>query len=208
MEKIDLAAWSRRERYEFFKGMSWPFWGVTFPVDVTKLHHWTKERGLSFYYALVYLVTKAMDDVEAFHYKDRGGQIVRHDRLVPSFTDLRTGSEEFYIVTLEAGEDLGDFCRRAREESRGQTAFITAGPWEEDQLVYFSALPWFPVTHLTNERDMAPGDSIPRVAWGKYVTDEKGRDVLHMSLELNHRLLDGVHAGRFYEGLTARLEAL
>ena len=29
-----------------------------------------------------------------------------------------------------------------------------------------------------------------------------------MTLNLNHRLLDGVHAGRFYERLTALLEEL
>lgn len=208
MEEIDLAAWPRREQYEFFRGLSWPFWSVTFPVDVTALHRWCRREGLSFYYALVYAVTKSMEEVEAFRYKDRGEKIVLHDRLIPSFTDLRPGGETFHIVTLEAGEDMADFCRRAREQSRAQTGFRTSHSWAEDQLIYFSALPWFPLTALTNERDPDPTDSIPRVGWGKYVPNGQGRESLSLSLELNHRLLDGIHVGRFYEGLTARLEAL
>ena len=71
---------------------------------------------------------------------------------------------------------------------------------EVDQLVYFTCLPWFPVTALKNEKDLNPSDSVPRVAWGRW--EEKGaRTELLLSLELNHRLLDGVHVGRFYEAL-------
>ena len=207
MREVDMAQWKRRERYEFFKGLSWPFWSVSFPVDVTGLHRWSHENGLSFYYALVYLCTKVLEEVEAFHYKDRGESIVWHDRLVPSFTDLAPGQEDFHIVTLEAGEDLADFCRRARELSRAQTAFVDDGAWQ-DEMVYFTCLPWMPITALSNERELDPTDSIPRLSWGKYVTDDQGRDSLNMTISVNHRLIDGVHVGRFYEALTARLAAL
>ena len=204
---IDYESWPRRGHYEFFRPMSNPFYSLTFPLDVTALRRHTKARGLSFYHALVYCVTKAMDAVEAFRVKDRDGTIVRHDRLIPSFTDLTPGSDLFRIVTLEAGEDLAGFCRRAGERSRAQTAFITPGDWAEDELVYFTCVPWFPITSLTNERDMVPGDSVPRVAWGRY-EERDGRCVLSMALELNHRLLDGVHVGRFYEALGRILEGL
>ena len=207
MREVDMAQWKRRERYEFFKGVSWPFWSVSFPVDVTGLHRWSHENGLSFYYALVYLCTRALEEVEAFHYKDRGEGIVWHDRLVPSFTDLAPGQEDFHIVTLEAGEDLADFCRRARELSRAQRAFVDDGAWQ-DEMVYFTCLPWMPITALSNERELDPTDSIPRLSWGKYVTDANGRDSLNMTISVNHRLIDGVHVGRFYEALTARLAAL
>lgn len=207
MREVDMAQWKRRERYEFFKGLSWPFWSVSFPVDVTGLHRWSHENGLSFYYALVYLCTRALEEVEAFHYKDRGEGIVWHDRLVPSFTDLAPGEEDFHIVTLEAGEDLADFCRRARELSRAQRAFVDDGAWQ-DEMVYFTCLPWMPITALSNERELDPTDSIPRLSWGKYVTDANGRDSLNMTISVNHRLIDGVHVGRFYEALTARLAAL
>ena len=207
MKVIDKETWPRRGHYEFFAPMSNPFYSLTFPVDVTNLKSYTKRNKLSFYYSLVYLVTKAMDQVEAFRYKCRGEEIVLHDHLIPSFTDLKPGSELFHITTLEAGEDMAGFCRRAGEASRAQTAFITAGPWPGDQLIYFTCQPWFPITSLTNERDLNPEDSVPRVAWGKY-EEKDGRLVLSMSLELNHRLVDGVHVGQFYQRLNALMEAL
>ena len=204
---IDKAAWPRSAHYDFFGGMSDPFYALTFPVDITPLRAWCRARGLSFYMAMVYGVTKAMERVDAFLYKDRNGVIVKHDRLIPSFTDLRPGSDLFYIVTVEAGEDPEEFCRRAKERSAEQTGFITSGDWAEDELVYFTCLPWFPVTAFTNERDLNPSDSVPRASWGRW-RQEGDRYLLDLSLELNHRLLDGVHVGKFYDELTRWINSL
>lgn len=205
--EIDRESWPRRRLYEHFRPMSDPFYALTFPVDVTPLRAWCGRNGCSFYPALVYGVTRAMERVDAFLYKDRDGVIVKHDRLVPSFTDLKPGSDLFHIVTLEAGDDPADFCRRAKEQSAWQTEFLLPGPWAPDELVYFTCLPWFPLTALKNEKDLNPEDSIPRVAWGRW-QEEGERTVLHLSLELNHRLLDGVHVGRFYQALTAWMGSL
>ena len=204
---IDKAAWPRSAHYDFFGGMSDPFYALTFPVDITPLRAWCRARGLSFYMAMVYGVTKAMERVDAFLYKDRNGVIVKHDRLIPSFTDLRPGSDLFYIVTVEAGEDPEEFCRRAKARSAEQTGFITSGGWAEDELVYFTCLPWFPVTAFTNERDLNPSDSVPRVSWGRW-RQEGDRYLLDLSLELNHRLLDGVHVGKFYDERTRWINSL
>ena len=206
MEIIDKATWPRREHFDFFSAMSNPFYSLTFPVDVTPLRRRTRREGLSFYYSMVYLVTKAMEEVEAFRYRIREGQIVLHDRLIPSFTDLKPGGDLFYIVTLEAGGDLPGFCRRAKAASAAQTAFLPPTPWGEDEQIYFSCLPWFPITGLVNERDTNPLDSTPRVTWGKY-EERDGRINLFLSLDLNHSLVDGVHVGQFYQALNRLIVA-
>ncbi|MGN0747374.1 MAG: CatA-like O-acetyltransferase, partial [Aristaeellaceae bacterium] len=96
MKVIDMAAWPRREIFGFFSGVSNPFYSVTVQVDVTPLAAWAKREGLSFYYALVYLCTQAVNRTEAFRYDIREGQVVLHDRREPSFTDLKPGAELFH----------------------------------------------------------------------------------------------------------------
>ena len=108
-EIIDKNTWPRREAYDFFARMSWPFYALTFPVDVTRLRGWCRREGAPFYPAMVYGVTKAMERVDAFHYKDRGGQIVRVKRLVPSFTDLHLSLELNH--RLLDGAHVGMFYR-------------------------------------------------------------------------------------------------
>ena len=63
------------------------------------------------------------------------------------------------------------------------------------------------LTALTNERDADPDDAAPRIAWGRYA-ERDGRLMLGLSLEVNHRLIDGVHIGRFAQALERRIAAL
>ena len=37
---------------------------------------------------------------------------------------------------------------------------------------------------------------------------QNGRETLGMSVEVNHRIIDGVHIGRFYEGLQKMIDKL
>ena len=202
---IDKAAWPRRELFDFFSPMSQPFFSVTFKQDVTELYRFAKKNRLSFYHSLVYLCTRAVNGVEAFRYALHGEDLVLFDRRNPSFTDLKPGAEAFHIVTLPMEEDIRSFCAAARAKSAAQATFLS-GPDSLD-LIYFTCLPWVELTALTNERDFDPDDAVPRIAWGKYA-QEGDRKVLHISLDLNHRFVDGLHVGRFHQALSALLEAL
>ena len=117
MQKIDRSTWPRAEKFGFFSAVSQPFYSVTFRVDVTNLHAYTKQRGLSFYYALVYLATNAVNAVENFRYTIRDGEVYLLDERIPSFTDLKPSSEDFHIVTLPQEETLEQFCAAAKARS-------------------------------------------------------------------------------------------
>ena len=203
---LDRAAWPRREVYDFFSRMDDPFYMVTFQTDVTAVHEYTKRNNLSFYYTMVYLCTAACNAVPAFRQVIRSGQVWELEARSPSFTDLRPGSEVFHIVTMPCTGALAEFCQAAAEKSAAQTAFLDQ-QGESDALIYFSCLPWVELTALTNERDHDPDDSVPRIAWGRY-TAQDGRLKLGLSLEVNHRLIDGVHIGQFAQALERRIAAL
>ena len=101
----------------FFSGISNPFYAVTFRQDVTELRNYCKERKISFYYGLIYLCCKALQDVPAFACRIRGENVVELGEQKPSFTDLKKGSELFHIVTLPCDGSIIEFCGKAREVS-------------------------------------------------------------------------------------------
>lgn len=206
MRKVNKDTWSRRDIFDFFSKISNPFYSVTFNVDVTEAYAYAKRSGLSFYYALVYLVTKAINSVEAFRYGIVDGELVLFDERSPSFTDLKKSSESFHIVTMPCVGDIADFCFDAKRRSTEQTTFLSVDR-EGADLIYISCLPWVELTALTNERDFDPDDAIPRISWGKYY-ERDGRKILGMSLELNHRFTDGVHIGKFAEALQNLIKQL
>ena len=199
MRKIDPNTWPRRDIFDFFSKLSNPFYSVTFNVAVTDAYAYAKRSGLSFYYALVYLVTRAINSVEAFRYALVDGELVLLDERSPSFTDLKKDSESFHIVTMPCKGDIAEFCFDAKRRSAEQTTFLSTDK-EGVDLIYFSCLPWIELTALTNERAFDPADAIPRVSWGKF-HERDGRKILGMSLELTHRFTDGVHIGKFAEAL-------
>lgn len=206
MQKIDLAVWPRAELFRFFSTVSNPFYSVTFRVDVTNLHAYTKAHGISFYYALGYLVTDAVNSVVNFRYTIRDGEVWLLDKRIPSFTDLKPDSEQFHIVTLPKIGTLDEFCCAAKAKSAAQQSFLDQSG-ELDDLIYFSCVPWFDLTAATNERDFDRDDNIPRICWGKYVPAD-GRETLGMSAEVNHRFIDGYHLGQFYQKLQKSIDEL
>jgi len=71
-------------------------------------------------------------------------------------------------------------------------------------MIHFTTLPWVSFTSFAHARKHDPGDSVPKVAFGKF-TEEGGRVLLPISVEVHHALMDGLHVGRY---LTRLEEAL
>ena len=181
---------------------------MTLSLDVTNLRSYVKAHGLSFYYALIYATLTAMNGLPDFLYKIRGDRIVRHDRLHPSFVVLDEDTHLIKIVNVPLDGTMEAFCRRAEEQVLTQKEpFPDAQQENRDDLVYISCTPWFSFTSLSNEMDCDPDDSIPRITWGKYVRQDD-RETLGLSIEVNHRFVDGVHLGRFYEALQQKINDL
>ncbi|MDO4192899.1 MAG: CatA-like O-acetyltransferase [Erysipelotrichaceae bacterium] len=205
--KVDLSSWERKELYEHFLHTEKPFWSVTFRADVTELKRYARECHLSFYHVMVWAVSEAMNRTDAFLYTIRPDGIWHLDKRYPSFTYMPENSSLFRIATVDSDVNTPrEFCRAAAGITSTQECFLVESK-ESDQLIFISCLPWIDVTGLTNEGMTDPSDSIPRITWGKY-EEENGRLVLGMSLEVNHRLIDGVHIGEFYRNFRNVLENL
>ena len=195
MRRVDPERWPRKQIFDFFSSISDPFYSVTFRLEVTRLHRYTREKGLSFYHSLIWLCTRALERVDAFSFALAEGELVRLESRRPSFTHLKPGSESFQIVTLPCEGSMEEFCAAAKKKSEEQDFFIDRAG-EGIDMIFFSCVPWLDITALTNERDLDADDAVPRIAWGKY-TEENGKEILGLSVEVNHRFIDGLHIGLF-----------
>ena len=100
MDVIDKAIWERREIYEMFSKIDYPFYSVTIPIDVTKVKSISKSKGISFYFLMIWLCTKAINSVSEFRLRIRGEQLMLLPQTNPSFTYMPRNSERFQIVTM------------------------------------------------------------------------------------------------------------
>lgn len=198
MKRFDKDTWERKEIFDFFSSLSDPFYMVSFRIDVSELYDYAKAHDLSFYMAMIWACDEAINDIQAFRLCIKEDGVCEYERRDPSFTYLKEGRQAFQIITMEHIDDIDNFCKKAIEKAEMQEGFIDLSS-ETDDLIYYSCLPWIDLTALTNEKDHSSSlkdDSIPRIAWGKY-KEENGRKILTVSMEVNHRFIDGIHIAMF-----------
>ena len=67
------------------------------------------------------------------------------------------------------------------------------------------------MTVCTNERDYndpnLKDDTTPILVWGKY-TEQDGKYKINMTLDVNHRLIDGYYVGEFVKKLEELIDEL
>ena len=91
MKVIDQNTWDRKEIFDLFSAADYPFYSITIPVDVTKVKEVSKNKGISFYYLMIWVCTKAVNSVPNFLLRVRDGQVVLLDQTNPSFTYMKKG---------------------------------------------------------------------------------------------------------------------
>ena len=201
---IDVETWPRKDAYRLFSRGYLPYFSVTTPLDVTELRRFTKKEGLSFYRAMVYIVARAMNELEPFRLRIRKDGIAVCETVSPSYTTAgRDGSFGISDVEYLPGETMVDFCRRALEKEASQREQMVVQDDVRDDLIFISSVPWFVTTSVLQEQPTNPDDSFPRVLWDR-VHEEKGRQLVNFTAQLNHRLLDGSHV----RDLLLRMEEL
>ena len=209
-QKIDRNNWKRDAHDRLFARLDVPFYSMTFRLDVTGLAAWAKRNGASFYKTLIWATMRAVNRVDAFLYELRGEAVFRIDHRNPSYT-YSWDDELFGICGVEwiDGESPIDFEARCAEAERNNVSPIpTAEADEAGHDVYLSSMPWIDYLHITQEFPLDRCDSTPRILWGKYTTDADGRKTLAYTVQVNHRLIDGIHLKRFSDALNGAIKAL
>ena len=207
MKRIDLDAYPRRNHFNHFCAMAYPYAGVTVDVDVTDLLSLCREKGDSFYLMVLHAVALAADEVPEFRRRIDHGGIVEYDECPTSHIELKPDGTYAYC-TLRHHMPLAEYLAQAES---ARTAAREGGSIEEEddvQSMYFiSTLPWLHYTQLI--QPVACGEeSNPRITWGKYQANDKGRMMMPLSVLVHHALVDGIHIAKFYEAFNQQMKLI
>ena len=207
MKRIDLDTYPRRDHFNHFCAMAYPYAGVTVDVDVTDLLALCRDKGYSFYLMVLHAVALAADEVPEFRRRIDHGGIVEYDECPTSHIELKPDGTYAYC-TLRHHMPLADYLAQAES---ARTAAREGGSIEEEddvQSMYFiSTLPWLHYTQLI--QPVACGEeSNPRITWGKYQANDKGRMMMPLSVLVHHALADGIHIAKFYEAFNQQMKLI
>ena len=205
MEKyLDAENWSRRNLFNFFLSYDNPYFNVCLRLDITELRAALRARpnaGISLAYH--YFALRIANEFAPFHYRLREGKVLIHESINGGTTVLLP-DDSFTFAYFEYYKDFDRFVKDAQESINAVLGGTSFEPTPRDNLIYFTTLPWISFTSFAHARKFGRGDSVPRIAFGKFV-NENGRTLLPFSVEVHHALMDGVHVGRYLNRLQEAL---
>jgi len=197
MKYIDMEKWPRRELFGFYSGLDNPHFNVCADVDITKVFEYLKTNHRSTFKTVLYVACKAANAIAEFRLRLRGDQVVEHDVVHPSFTVL-TDDNLFGFCAVDYIDDIDSFFERTQHgiEAAKMNPTLEDEP-ERDDYLFISSLPWIRFTSISHPINIHPTDSVPRISWGKYHT-ENGKVIMPLSVQVHHGLADGFHVGKYY----------
>ena len=195
---IDEKNWERAMHCMVFRNSVEPAFCVTFEADVTNFLNKVKQHKYSFTLAMVYAVCKCANEIEAFRYRFLDGQVVLFDKIDTAFTYLNRESELFKVVNVQMQENMQDYVELAAKTAREQKEYFT-GPLGND-VFQCSPMPWITYTHISHTNSGKKDNATPLFDWGRYYEKDE-RIVIPLSVQAHHSFVDGIHIGKFADGL-------
>lgn len=198
MRKIDLATWTRRDHFDFFRNWDYPHFNLCANVDITHFAPALKAHGEKFTIGILYAVARVANKIPEFRHRIHNNEVVEYPVVHPAST-IMAKDDLFTFCTFPYTEDFNRFARRAEIQIERiiENPTLDDGP-DQDQLLFMTSIPWVSFTSFMHPLQLYPADSNPRFAWGKYF-EEGGRLKMPISVQGHHALMDGLHVGRFYQ---------
>jgi len=194
---LDVSRWARRELFEFFVGFDKPYFNICTQLDITNFLASLRDRpDVSVSLAYHYFALRAANEIEPFRYRLRQGRVFVHDAIHGGTTVMMPG-ENFTLAYFDYDANFDTFItgaqRAVKEVLSGDGAFK---PDPSDDRIHFTTVPWLSFTSFSHARNWKTEDSIPKIAFGKFVKENQ-RTLLPFSVEVHHALMDGLHVGRY-----------
>jgi chloramphenicol O-acetyltransferase type A len=195
---VDEKCWERAMHCMIFRNSIEPAFCVTFEVDITNFLQKIKRQNFSFTFAMVYAVCKCANEIEAFRYRFLDGTIVLYDKIDTAFTYLNQDTQLFKVVNVPMQNKIEEYVELAAKTAREQKEYFT-GPLGND-VFQCSPMPWITYTHISHTNSGKKDNATPLFDWGKYYK-KNGTFFMPISVQAHHSFVDGIHIGKFADGL-------
>ena len=227
---VDLDTYKRKTILEYFLSLSSPQTGFTVDVDVTELIRFCKENRCSFFLTFLHIAALSADSVPQFRhrlhrlteeekkdprhskYPDKGPfkdlEIRVYEKCPTSHTE-QGDSETYCYCYLNHHMPWKEYIETATEIQRKARidASLSCGPEALEVYYLLSCVPWVRYTDCIHPWGNQ-FDSNPRIGWGKYEADFRGRMMMPVTVRVHHGLVDGQHIALFFKKVDDNIKKL
>jgi chloramphenicol O-acetyltransferase type A len=207
MKTIDISKWNRKKYYEYYKNYQYPLFSINVDIDISLLIKYIKSKELSFFSSFLYVVMKAINQIDEFKYRIREDTVILHDVVHPSYTVLND-EDNYVFCNTDFTDSFNEFIKNVKNSiDIAKKGDNLEDDESKDDLIFISSLPWISFQSVTHPIDTANPDSFPRVTFGKYRL-ENNIYKIPLSIAAHHGLCDGLHVARFLKILDEEIKDL
>ncbi len=204
----------RRDRFEFFESFENPLINICHELEVEDFRPHCKEQGYPVFHFFLYCLCQALTQVENFRYRIYGGEVIKIDRPMGSYTVIN-GEDLFNYTRFEFEDDLDQFIRQslvARDQALAAPGLVNTGidltERELKNYVFLTSLPWLRFTSIEHPVFRFKSADIPSISWGKFTPDKEGFLRIPFSVQAHHGFVDGHHINLLGETLRENIKRL
>lgn len=207
---IDISKWNRWEFFEQYLHQIPCTYSMTLNLDLTALHKEIKKRDVKLYPAMIFLITKVVNNHEEFRTAiDAFGKVGVFDHLHPSYTLFQKDSETFTNIWTEYTPVFAEFYKQylLDVQTYGDVKSFIAKPNAPPNIFTISSIPWVSFTGFNLNIPKAADYLLPIFTTGKFF-EQNGKILLPLAIQVHHAVCDGFHAARFVDELQTAMDAL
>ena len=193
MKIIDINNWKGRKHYLWFKEYPVHYYSVTNKLDISNFYRYIKANNLPFFISIMYLVTKALNQIEEFRLREINNEVVLYDVIHPAYTVMTSSGvfdncDNLYDDDYQTFKAYADTAiTKAKVAVNEETSYNDYSRLDQ---FYISSLPWIDFTGVTQPMPNDATVTVPRIVWGKYHY-EGDKMVLAISIQVSHMFVDG-----------------
>jgi chloramphenicol O-acetyltransferase type A len=206
MNSFDFENWPRRQHFEFFKGMTQPYFNVCVKINAKNLYEQCKQQGNSFFYAYLHCTLTACYNYEPMMLRIIDGKPIKLNDVRASVVEL-TQDDTFRFSYFSMYSNYVEFeqhATRVSQQVKENPLFSEAFEETEGKadLIHVSVLPWLNFSGFSHAFDMGNTLGIPKFVFGQY---DKITGLMPLAIDVHHSLLDGLHVAKFVNMLQKQL---
>ena len=196
LKLIDMETWERREFYEHFIGEVVCTYSAVVNIDITKL------KGQKLYPAMIWLLTKTVNDMPEFRTVLTPDGPGIYDDMHPMYTVFNKENKNFSGIWSYFSEDYEEFLESYEADAGVYSKSTRYAPKDGTPANSFniSMVPWLEFTSFNINVFDEGKFLLPIFTMGKFF-ERDGKRFLPLAIQVHHAVCDGYHMGAFVERL-------
>ena len=196
LKLIDLETWERREFYEHFINEVVCTYSAVVNIDITKL------KGQKLYPAMIWLLTKTVNDMPEFRTVLTPDGPGIYDDMHPMYTVFNKENKNFSGIWSYFSEDYAEFLKSYEADAEEYSKSTRYAPKDRTPANSFniSMVPWLEFTSFNINVFDEGKFLLPIFTMGKFF-ERDGRRFLPLAIQVHHAVCDGYHMGAFVKRL-------